>query len=273
MAQGKDDPNRGLAEILEALRTAEEGAVEGLSSRKKTGVTQSTPPPDGTQAGTSKDAYLLKRLEALEAELSRERERSAEARARLEAREANRGEVEEQIKAVSEALKRERESSHASGRIEALESRLDKMHDPQTLTLLRAIPAQLQALSQGVAKNAQDSQVLAHWLFEAERRLRAIEPGINALAEGAERTQSGLDALAAEFRRLSESVSRQQEEAPRTAELAAECRRLIERVEGVVESRGEAALALETFKAALAALRATHPTEPSGEDPDDEGAP
>jgi len=97
---------------------------------------------------------------------------------------------------------------------------------------------------------------------------RGAETVSAAMVRAAERGAAGALEVRRNDARTGESgegVARQQEEAPRTAELAAECRRLIERVEGVVESRGEAALALETFKAALAALRATHPTEPSGE--------
>lgn len=90
--------------------------------------------------------FLQRRLDSLERDLSLERERAQAAQNLLKQQEALRGEVESQLKALTANLRREkaeRESeevkSHARGRIDALEKRLDEMHQSWVSLLKDAI--------------------------------------------------------------------------------------------------------------------------------------
>lgn len=93
--------------------------------------------------------FFQRRLEAMERELALERERARAAEGRLQQKESLSGEVEGQLKSMAEQLKREkteRESeevkSHARGRIDALEKRLDEMHQSFVALLRDAIAKQ-----------------------------------------------------------------------------------------------------------------------------------
>ncbi|MBI4679413.1 MAG: hypothetical protein HY748_17700 [Elusimicrobia bacterium] len=79
--------------------------------------------------------FMERRLAALEADLARERERASSAESVLKAQASMRSEVEAQLKALTDQLRREKSdrdheesSSQAKGRISALEERLDSLH-------------------------------------------------------------------------------------------------------------------------------------------------
>lgn len=79
--------------------------------------------------------FLQKRLESLEKELAAERERAAGAQSVIQHQERLRAEVEAHLKSVTDQMRREKaereneeSKSHARGRIDALEKRLDEMH-------------------------------------------------------------------------------------------------------------------------------------------------
>lgn len=91
-------------------------------------------PPTGSTAPNLLD-FMVNRLERLESDLNLERERSSSAQNLLSRQEELRSEVEAHMKSISEQLRREKAErdstenlTHAQGRIEALELRLDEMH-------------------------------------------------------------------------------------------------------------------------------------------------
>jgi DNA repair exonuclease SbcCD ATPase subunit len=90
--------------------------------------------PQQRPAGAPMMDYLQRRLESVERELLLERERANSASALLKQQEALKSEVENHLKSMTEQLRREKaekegeaEKSHARGRVEALELRLDEM--------------------------------------------------------------------------------------------------------------------------------------------------
>ncbi|MDX6770300.1 MAG: hypothetical protein SF051_12265 [Elusimicrobiota bacterium] len=97
------------------------------------------PPAPGfaSQAGgmTPMMEFFQKRVEALERDLANERERAATAQNMLAQQDALRAEVDGHLKALTDQLRREKAErdgdeakSHAQGRVDALEKRLDEMH-------------------------------------------------------------------------------------------------------------------------------------------------
>lgn len=91
------------------------------------------PPP--VPAGDPLTAFLQRRLESLEQDLNDERERAHSAQSLLAQQENMRSEVDAQLKAISDQIRREKAErenletrSHDQGRIDALEKRLDEMH-------------------------------------------------------------------------------------------------------------------------------------------------
>ncbi|MBI3551400.1 MAG: hypothetical protein HY077_02680 [Elusimicrobia bacterium] len=90
--------------------------------------------------------FFSRRLEALERELSVEREKARSAQSQILQQEALRGDVEGHLKAMTEQLRREKAEreaedmkSHARGRIDALEKRLDEMHQSWVTLLKEAV--------------------------------------------------------------------------------------------------------------------------------------
>lgn len=132
--------------------------------------------------------FLQRRLETAEKELSLERERARSAEALMKQQEALRAEVESHLKSLSEQLRREkaeRESSemqsHARGRIDALEKRLDEMQQAWVSLLKEAVGQrqagdQASSAAQGALKAevAALSQNLESRLSASERR-QALE--------------------------------------------------------------------------------------------------
>jgi chromosome segregation ATPase len=90
--------------------------------------------------------FLQRRLESLENDLTRERERAQSAQNLIAHQDALRTEVESSLKSVHEQLRREKaereseeEKFHARGRIESLEKSLDEMHQAWTALVKDAI--------------------------------------------------------------------------------------------------------------------------------------
>ncbi len=90
--------------------------------------------------------FLQRRLETLERELAAERERARSAQGMLTQQESMRGEVESNLKGLYDQIRKEksdRESeemkAHARGRVDALEKRLDEMHQTWANLLKEAI--------------------------------------------------------------------------------------------------------------------------------------
>src|SRR5271157_5323785 len=84
-----------------------------------------SPPTAPSAEGASLTDFLRRRLETMEAELAKERERARESEAQLRRQGAARGEADRELKTILEQLKaektqreREEEKFHAEGRIE-----------------------------------------------------------------------------------------------------------------------------------------------------------
>lgn len=93
--------------------------------------------------------FFAKRVEALERELAAERERATAASSLLSQQEALKGEVEGHLKNLTDQLRREKAErdgeeakSHARGRVEALERRLDEMNATFAQLLKEAVSRQ-----------------------------------------------------------------------------------------------------------------------------------
>ena len=106
--------------------------------------------PQQRAAGAPMMDFLQRRLEALERELVLERERANSASALLKQQEALKSEVETHLRNMTEQLRREKsekegeaEKSHARGRVEALELRLNEMTATFAQLLKEAVARQV----------------------------------------------------------------------------------------------------------------------------------
>ncbi len=162
--------------------------------------------------------FFQRRLESLERELALARERAGSAERELKSQASIRTEVEVEMRSISEQLRREkteRESgesqSMAKGRIEALEKRLDEMHQTWA-QLLREVVARGRE-GPGTAESAEPISQLA----AAVRRLDASLPqGLRSVETALESEVAALGSalshgLADAVRRLSHELSRQEE--------------------------------------------------------------
>jgi chromosome segregation ATPase len=102
--------------------------------------------------------FLQRRLDSLERELSVEREKARSAQSQIEQQEILRSDVESHLKAMTEQLRREKAEregqemqSHARGRIDSLEKRLDDMHQSWA-GLLKDAVTQRETGSQAVSQ-------------------------------------------------------------------------------------------------------------------------
>jgi chromosome segregation ATPase len=106
-------------------------------------------PPARLPAATPMMDFFQKRVEALERELAAERERATAASSLLSQQEALKNEVEGHLKGLTDQLRREKAErdgeeakSHARGRVEALERRLDEMNATFAQLLKEAVSRQ-----------------------------------------------------------------------------------------------------------------------------------
>lgn len=157
------------------------------------------PPPEMLRAApphvslTPMMEFLQRRLETIERELALEREKARAAQGQLTQQEALRGEVESQLKALSENIRREkseRESeeskSHARGRIDSLEKRLDDMHQSWVALLKEAVTQRdggAQALSAEQAGMRQEQAALHQEHVALRQELTGLSGGLKSLIE------------------------------------------------------------------------------------------
>ncbi len=106
-------------------------------------------PPQRLPASTPMMDFFQKRIEALEREVVTERERATAATSLLTQQEALKTEVEGHLKGLTDQLRREKAErdgeeakSHARGRVEALERRLDEMNATFASLLKEAVSRQ-----------------------------------------------------------------------------------------------------------------------------------
>lgn len=158
------------------------------------------PAPAAAAGVTPMMDFFQRRVEALERELALERERAASAQSLLAQQDALRGEVDKQLKDLSEQIKREKGEregeearSHSRGRIEALEKRLDEMNSTFAQLLKEAVArrddapspssaalaAELSAF-RGALKDGMDG--VARWRGEL-RELAQLVPQVQSLSE------------------------------------------------------------------------------------------
>lgn len=131
--------------------------------------------------------FLQRRLETLERELERERLRAASAQQALSAQDQLRAEVEANLKTLHEQIRREkseRESdemrSHARGRIDVLEKRLDEMHHTWAELLKEAVSGRDAGAADGRAAAQAAAQETAR-LAEAVNALSAQLPELRSI--------------------------------------------------------------------------------------------
>jgi len=147
--------------------------------------------------------FFQKRLESLERELAAEKERAQSAQNALSQQATLRSEVESTLKNLTEQLRREKaeketseEKSHSRGRIDALEKRLDDMHQTWAALLKDAVAQRDGATQETKAAQAvmgKDVGALADGLrvlqteFQAWRQEIAVVselvPALRALAK------------------------------------------------------------------------------------------
>lgn len=205
--------------------------------------------------------FFQRRVEALERELSLERERASAAQSLLGQQEALRAEVDSHLKALTDQIRREKAErdgdetrSHARGRIEALEKRLDEMNATFSQILKEAVAgradsgpssgalaAELSAF-RAALKDSMDG--VARWRGEL-RELSSLIPRVESLSERLPANEKAFEESVG--RRLDEFAARMArafEDFKRSQELARAG--LDERAEAAARERAELARAWET---------------------------
>ncbi|MEE8424543.1 MAG: hypothetical protein V3S11_01875, partial [Elusimicrobiota bacterium] len=137
------------------------------------------PPPAPPAAGLVRPEesalmdYMRQRMESMERELGKERERALSSEQLLKQQEVLRGEVESQLKKISEQIKQEKmvgqlqeDRSAFAGRVQSLEKRLNEMHNIWAELLREAVgkretevsfaAPEVEALNTGVGKLRKD---------------------------------------------------------------------------------------------------------------------
>jgi hypothetical protein len=130
--------------------------------------------------------FLSRRMEQLEKDLELERQRAGAAQSLLAQQEALRTQVEQQLKGMSESLRREKAEKeneetkqHARGRIDALEARLGEMHQ-SWVTLLKDAMTQRESSSANLAVT---QDVLAKEQAGLKQELLALHGAIDAMSQ------------------------------------------------------------------------------------------
>lgn len=128
--------------------------------------------------------FLQRRLEALEKELDVERERARAAQALMQQQESLRVQVEDHLKSMADNLRREKAekekdetNQHARGRIDALEKRLDEMHQ-SWVTLLRDAMSQRESTHREVT-GSQDT--IAREQAAMRQEMTALQGSIDSV--------------------------------------------------------------------------------------------
>ncbi|MEE8425520.1 MAG: hypothetical protein V3S11_06805, partial [Elusimicrobiota bacterium] len=146
-----------------------------LSPRPTPPRASGPPPPAPPAAGLVRPdesplmEYMRQRMESMERELGKEREKALSSEQILKQQEALRGEVESQFKNISEQLKVQQlqeDRSAFAGRVQSLEKRLGEMHNIWAELLREAIgkretevsfaAPEVEALNTGVGKLRKD---------------------------------------------------------------------------------------------------------------------
>ncbi len=158
-------------------------------------------PPARLPAATPMMDFFQKRVEMLERELAAERERATTASSLLTQQEALKNEVEAHLRGLTDQLRREKAErdgeeakSHARGRVEALERRLDEMNATFAQLLKEAVSRQTPAAVYSAAEPALGAELavfrrtikdvadqVARWRDEM-KELPALLPEVRSIA-------------------------------------------------------------------------------------------
>lgn len=137
--------------------------------------------------------FLQRRLETLEKELAAERERARSAQGLLAQQDSMRGEVEANLKGLYDQIRKEKSEretdemkAHARGRVDALEKRLDEMHQTWADLLKEAI---------------------SHRDSNEVRESSTISKTVTNLSEQIEQWRADVSAIPAEERRILSQLS------------------------------------------------------------------
>jgi DNA repair exonuclease SbcCD ATPase subunit len=141
-----------------------------------------TPPAQAPPQPTAID-ILTRRLSSLEHDLATERERARLAESALRQQEALKTEVESQLKSLSERIRREKsereseeEKARGRGRVDALEKRLDEMHQSWASLIKETIGSSLaQNIGQSPAAAHQEFSVLSTALAGITEKLSSFQ--------------------------------------------------------------------------------------------------
>lgn len=210
--------------------------------------------PPTTPGLTPMMDFFQRRVEALERELSLERERAQAAGGLLAQQEALKNEVDAHLKAITDQLRREKierdgneARSHAQGRVEALEKRLDESSATFAQLIKEAVAGRGEAgpsagaLAAELAsfraamKDAVDG--IARWRGEV-RDLAALAPRVQELTERLPEDEKLLEeGLGRRIEELSGRLSRSLDDWRRAVD--ADRARLDERVEALARERAD----------------------------------
>jgi DNA repair exonuclease SbcCD ATPase subunit len=162
--------------------------------------------------------FFQRRVEALERELALERERAQSAQGLLGQQEALKAEVDQHLKAITDQLRREKTErdgdaarSHAHGRIEALEKRLDEMNATFAQLLKDAVAGRGEAGPSAGALAAELSAFRAA-LKDAVDGVSRWRGEMRELTELAPRVQELSERLPENEKHFEESVGRRVDE-------------------------------------------------------------
>ncbi|MFH2204445.1 MAG: hypothetical protein ABIJ96_15115 [Elusimicrobiota bacterium] len=195
------------------------------------GAKPPVPPPAGMLRRDESPlmGYLRNRMELMERELYQARERSQASENALKQQDALRGEVESQLKKISEQIKQEKlvqrleeDKSASRGRVDSLEKRLDEMHQSWS-----------ELLKQAIGKREADVSLAG---VEAQ----AISDGLSDLRQEMARFKeelAGLPGMLPEIRSLREMIPAEAERR------ATEEKAVRENLRALVDRMGESLLA------------------------------
>lgn len=184
--------------------------------------------PSESSQGSSLTDFFRHRLELMEIELSKERERARQSDNLLRQQGIFRDEADKQLKMILEQLKaekaqreREQEKSHDQGRIEALEKRLDEMHQSWMNLLKENIAKRDSGSEQSAVQSAALSaqmRILSDSVAAARAELAAMRESQTLAPAGLQQTISQLgatlgDKLAEMDRRITAEIRRHEETA------------------------------------------------------------
>ncbi|MBI5597344.1 MAG: hypothetical protein HY928_14725 [Elusimicrobia bacterium] len=267
MAAGSSDD--ALASLIRALK-GDKGVAEGAPPAPSPAPAPAPAPPAAASQSppaAGLETFLMRRLEGLEGQLRDERARASAAEARMAEQDAARAEADAELRRTLDAMRQVQAESHSRGRVEALESRLDAMHQAM-MEMLRRIEAGRAEARPGADPAARAVQDLVLPLLERlSLRISELAPRVEAthgdqkralteLAEARKDAESAFEALRQEARSREDrlftlSVQARRESKEAMAVVREVTAALAEAVAGFAREAGEARAGWEKARLAL----------------------